>query len=350
MSHLLLEAARRGGAPVIEGGRAIFVWSGEKPPLLVGDFNGWESSAAPEWEEAGEALWTWPLDLPDDAYIEYAFRWAEGDETQFTDPLNPHNASNGVGKRNSLFYMPGSTPTPLTRRAAGVPAGALARREIEHRWLLPNGRRTVHLYRPPAPGPVPLIVVYDGNDYLRRARLPAIVDNLIAQRRIRPVALALVQNNPRTRLLEYGCSDITLAFLAECVLPLAQSELDLLDPAAKPGCHGVMGASMGGLMATYTGLRMPETFGGVLSQSGAFLGEPRPTVAEMIAAETPARPIRIWMDVGRFEWLLDGNRQMHAVLAGRGYDVAYREYNAAHNYPAWRDDLWRGLEHLFPPE
>jgi enterochelin esterase family protein len=39
---------------------------------------------------------------------------------------------------------------------------------------------------------------------------------------------------------------------------------------------------------------------------------------------------------------------MAALLQSRGYDVAYREYNAGHNYAAWRDDLWRGLEVLFP--
>jgi enterochelin esterase-like enzyme len=38
---------------------------------------------------------------------------------------------------------------------------------------------------------------------------------------------------------------------------------------------------------------------------------------------------------------------MRDLLLGRGYDVTYREFNAGHNYPAWRDDVWRGLEALF---
>ena len=48
------------------------------------------------------------------------------------------------------------------------------------------------------------------------------------------------------------------------------------------------------------------------------------------------------MDVGRYEWLLESNRRLHALLVERGYDVTYREYNGGHNYPAWRDDVWRG--------
>jgi enterochelin esterase-like enzyme len=39
---------------------------------------------------------------------------------------------------------------------------------------------------------------------------------------------------------------------------------------------------------------------------------------------------------------------MAALLQCRGYDVSCREFNAGHNYRAWRDDLWRGLEALFP--
>jgi len=61
----------------------------------------------------------------------------------------------------------------------------------------------------------------------------------------------------------------------------------------------------------------------------------------------PPRPLRIWMEAGKLEWLLGSSRKMNSLLKQRGYDVAYREYNGGHNYTAWRDDLWRGLVHLF---
>jgi enterochelin esterase family protein len=53
------------------------------------------------------------------------------------------------------------------------------------------------------------------------------------------------------------------------------------------------------------------------------------------------------MDVGRLEGLLEDNRRMQPILREHGYDVTYREYNGAHNYTAWRDDVWRGLEVMF---
>jgi enterochelin esterase family protein len=46
--------------------------------------------------------------------------------------------------------------------------------------------------------------------------------------------------------------------------------------------------------------------------------------------------------------LLEDNRRMVALLDKRQYNVTYREFSAGHNYTAWRDDVWRGLEAMFP--
>ncbi|MBU1752106.1 MAG: esterase family protein, partial [Chloroflexi bacterium] len=131
---------------------------------------------------------------------------------------------------------------------------------------------------------------------------------------------------------------------------LAQAHLPLLDVQTHPGAYGVLGASMGGLMALYMGLRAPHVFGYVLSQSGAFTMMGRDLVVYDLVRDGPVRPIRIWMDVGRYEWLLPTNQHMHALLEAKGYDVTYREYNGGHNYSSWRDDVWRGLELLLNPE
>ena len=59
--------------------------------------------------------------------------------------------------------------------------------------------------------------------------------------------------------------------------------------------------------------------------------------------------LKIWMDVGILEEdLLEDNRRMVALLKEKEYDVTYREFSASHNYTAWRDDVWHGLEEMFP--
>lgn len=140
-----------------------------------------------------------------------------------------------------------------------------------------------------------------------------------------------------------------MGWILEHVLPLARQELALVDWQAERGAYGILGASMGGLMALYCGLRLPQVFGKVLSQSGAFSIERHEFVVCDLARHLPKRDLQIWMDVGRLEWLLEPNRRMHKILLEKGYAVQYREVAAGHNYTAWRNDVWRGLEALFPP-
>jgi enterochelin esterase family protein len=100
----------------------------------------------------------------------------------------------------------------------------------------------------------------------------------------------------------------------------------------------------------YTGLRMPEIFGKVLCQSGVFSLEGRDFAVVDLVRHRQARDLRIWMDVGKLEeGLLEDNRRMAALLSEKKYSVTYREFSASHNYTAWRDDVWHGLEELFPP-
>jgi enterochelin esterase family protein len=235
----------------------------------------------------------------------------------------------------------------LARRGAGVKAGRLKRFDVDTDEFAAGRRRAVYLYKPPVKEPVPLLVVYDGSDYLRRGKLTEIVDNLIAQKRIRPLALALIQNGRQARMLEYGCSEMTLGFVMERVLKLAKKHIKLIDIESRPGAYGVLGASMGGLQALYTGLRLPQVFGRVISQSGAFRIDAHEFIAMDMVRHLPAPDIDVWLDVGKFEWLAACNREMNHLLLQSGYRVTYREYSGGHNYTAWRDDLWRGLETLF---
>lgn len=344
----LLSRARTEGTPLIDGETATFVWQGPQAPALVGDFNGWGGSAegrtlAPiEWE-----VWGTTISLPRDAYMEYHYR----DDAAVLDPFNRHTVPDGLGGRHNYFYMPDAAPTLLTRSLADVPHGQVTRHVLYNDHLIVGGRRTVHLYHPPVEQPCPLLIVFDGDEYLKRARLPQILDNLIAQGRIQPLAAAFVNHGRSARFVEYMCSDAQLAFLFLHVLPLAQQHLNLIDVSIQPGAYGACGASMGGLISLYTGIRAPEVFGHVLSQSGAFgfdlMGEN--TLVHELLRRDAGTPIHVYLDVGRYEFLLEANRHMYALLGEKGYDVTLHEANGSHNYTSWRNDVWRGLETLFPP-
>jgi len=343
----LWSRARREGAPLIEQDSATFIWRGKGPVFVTGDFQDWSAEPLP-LERVAPGLWARTVRLPNDAYIEYSLVDARG--RKVGDPLNPRLSDNGVGGHNPCFFMPGNAPTALARRARGQPRGLVTRHKVKTAELAAGTSREVFLYQPPAPGPWPLLVVLDGTDYLRRAALATLVDNLILGGRMRPVAMALVANGGPARTLEYTCSEATLGFLRDKVLGLAREHLTLVDERRHPGAHGVLGASYGGLMALYLGLRAPGVFGHVLSQSGAFsIPEHGDYVVFDLARAARSRRLKVWMDCGGFEHqLLGGNRRMLPVLKEAGHRVRYREYSGGHNYPAWREDVWRGLEWLFP--
>jgi enterochelin esterase-like enzyme len=342
-THPLLAMARTLGNPVIEGEVATIIWQGATAPLLIDDLHNWDDSPQ-KMLRAGAELWSFSIPLPADAYLEYAFIDPQTGE-RIPDPLNPNRVENGVNGYNPYFYMPQGKPSPLVRPVKGIARGIVTRQDVPTRDYAAGAKRTVYLYQPPVKKPVPLIVVYDGPDYLRRAKLNVIVDNLIAEKHVRPFAMALVQNGGQARNLEYSCAESTLGFLFECVIPLAQEHLTLTPPGGEP--YGVLGASLGGLMALYTGMRLPNVFGKVLSQSGAFDTPEYEFAVVDLVRYAPRPDIQVWMDFGRFEWLLEGNRQMYALLKEKNYQVKYHEFSGGHNYTAWRNDIWHGLEALF---
>jgi enterochelin esterase family protein len=353
-SNSKIRRARESGNPVIDGNEVTFFWEGRSAPTLISDANNWDEQGrpfkrvSPRLRSATtKSVWYCTLHLPRDAYVEYAF-YDPVTQEKFLDPLNRRTVSNGLGSRNNFFYMPQTMPSPFSVRRADIPVGALTNHRVETRWLRDDYEREIFFYRPPVQEPVPLLVVYDGQDYLQRGKLAYMVDNLMADGRIQPIAMAFLPSAGRWRSVEYACSDATLLWLDQVVLPLANEKLNLVDVDTRPGAFGVLGASLGGTMSLYTGLRMPDVFGRVLTQSGAFMIEGRDFAVVDLVRHGQAQDINIWMDVGQLDVLLEDNQKMYSLLQEKDYNVTYREFSGGHNYTAWRNDLWRGLEAMFP--
>ena len=341
----LLETVKKQGNPIIQGNNVTFVWEGESAPHLISDLYGWEDNPQ-ALTRTKKGVWSLSFELAPNAYLEYAFFDPES-KKRFSDPFNQKSVYNGVGGHNHFVYMPEAAPTPLAQSPADGLRGKMTRHSVEAEYVTASKERRVYLYHPPVKTAVPLLAVYDGLDYFRRGKLAEIVDNLIAAKRIRPLAIAFLQNGGKARTVEYGCSEPTLGFLMSRVLPLASQELKLLDFEKHPGAYGIMGASMGGLMSVYTALSLPDVFGKALSQAGAFeVWEHEASLVQMVR-HFPKPDIKLWLDCGAMDFLLEANRVMAALLQEKGYVVTYRENGGAHNYSTWRDSCVGGLEMLF---
>lgn len=336
------ELAQRGN-PLINGNTVTLAWLGDKAPHLVSDLREWRENPQP-LAQVEPGVWAVSFDLPEKAYLEYAF-YDPAAETTLRDPFNHRTVNNGMGGRNHFFYMPGGAATPLTRAPKGGLRGKISQHRVAARYLTTSRERAVFLYHPPTPQPTPLLVVYDGLDYFKRGKLAEIVENLMAAQCIQPLALAFLENaGDAGRMVEYGESAPTLEFLLARVLPLAARELNLLD---QPGAHAVLGASMSGLMSVFTALSLPHFFGKSLSQAGAFEIWGREMLTMQMVRLFPKPSVKLWLDCGQLDSLLPANRHFCDLLTEKGYTFGYRETPGAHNYTTWRNSVAEGLEYLF---
>ena len=279
--------------------------------------------------------------------------------TMFDDPRNPDAEPY---RSASLLELPGAPPQPWIQRRSDIPAGKLDTARIESK-LLKNTRK-ITVYTPPgystAAPPYGLLLVFDGDTYIYVVPTPVILDNLIDAKRIPPLVAVMIGNVERSK--ELPCNPTFADFLSSELVPWLRSHYNM---TADPRQVTIGGSSYGGLAATWAGLRHPETFGNILSQSGSYWWTPPPDtskpnkfapdadpsyVAQLFAA-SPKLPLHFYLDAGSMELDMTGhggsilvpNRHCRDVLRAKGYDVSYREFIGAHDYASWRETLADGL-------
>jgi enterochelin esterase-like enzyme len=341
----LVKRAKSNGTPLIDGNQVTFVWLGKTAPQLFSDWLDWdETKEGISLNETEPGVWTYTCKLPSKAYLEY--RFFNGKEF-VEDPMNPYKVYNGINGYNNTFSMPKALISPWIKPQKGSMQGKLSQHVIEDEGLIIGLKRKVYLYQPPAKKPAALLVVWDGPDYLKRGGIIPIVENLMAAGKIPPLALALLDNAHASRMIEYDCSEVAILMLTQLIIPLAQKNLNILNIKKNPGAFGVLGASMGGIMAAYTGVRLPHIFGHVLSQSGAFiLWDSKPVIWELIENQLTL-PLDFWLNIGTFDLLYQANKSFRTLLDQKGYAFMYKEYAGGHNYTSWRNELAEGLIYQF---
>jgi iron(III)-enterobactin esterase len=209
--------------------------------------------------------------------------------------------------------------------------------------------RQVAVYVPKqyVPGSVaPFIVGTDGPDRL----LFSTLDNLIAQRKV-PVMIAISIGNGSgdaqgsERGLEYDTmSGLYAEFVDKEVLPLVESKAQV-KLTHDPDGRATMGGSSGGSCALIMAWYHPELYHRVLTYSGTFINQQWPydprtphgawEFHEHLIPDTPAKPIRIWMEVGdrdllnpnvmrdnMHDWVI-ANENMAGALAAKDYHYQF---------------------------
>ena len=308
----------------------------------------------------GTDVWYRTYKVRNDAAFTYmlspndSLEWLLGPRrsTPVADPLNPN-----LSGSQSFVRLP-SAPRPIEgARTSPVPAGTVASLSIMSAIL--RNTRALQVYTPPgfttanadADARYPLLVVLDSGVYGDYVPVPAILDVLIAQRRIPPLVAVMVGNVNRAQ--ELPCFPPFADFLASELVPWMRATFRA---GAAADRTIVSGASLGGLAASFAGFQHPEVFGNVLSQSGSYwwapAQEPEPEWLTRRFAAVSRRDIRLSMSVGAMEvsQQLDTNRRLRDVLEAHGYDVDYTEFNGNHSYLNWRAEFGDRLARLLGPQ
>lgn len=326
---------------------------GAEGVFIVGGLGGDEDPEDRRLRRDTDGWWVRSYEVAGGARLAYWFTtemWPTSTDQLISDPLNPSTHTypgdeelpDENGFVASIVELPGAREMTWST-AAEVPAGEVDVQRMSSEVL--GNERRVWTYRPPDYDPslsYPLIVCFDGHAYTLDAYvpLPTVLDNLIAAGRIPPVVAVLPDSlDAETRTRELSMYEPFVEFVADELLPWAHARLSIeRDPARTV----VAGSSLGGLGSAFCGLRRPDLFGLVLSQSGAY--QFVDFAAPSLFAVEERVPLRFYLDVGSFERRqVAANLHMRDVLVAKGYDVDYRTFPGGHDYFWWRETIADGL-------
>ncbi len=342
--------------PIVEGRSVTFVYRGEADAVFLEHWIYGLPSRQPFTRIAKTSLWYRVIDLPARSRVEYKLAVVEGGgERLIEDPLNPlrahdpfgtNSVCHGLGYETPGFALPDPEARPGDLEEVRVDSAAFSGTRRVGVYLPARFRRTRRY---------PLLIVHDGQDYLRYSSLRCVLDNLIHRLEVAPLIAVLVQTSQR--LTEYADDPAHARFLTDEIVPAIAARYPLID---HPASRGLMGASFGAVASLSTAWRRPGYYGRLLLQSGSFaftdVGESRrgpvfePVVRFMNRfRESPGRPSeRVFLSCGMYESLIYENRSLVPLLQETGMSLRFVEARDGHNWENWRDRLEQGLSWLFP--
>lgn len=333
-----------------------FLWRGSpdtRNALVFGALTGWLPPT--NLMERIPRTDVWHLSAPTRPEVRFTYRIAENDNLRIywrdpdfqervrrfrPDPLNPDTVPLAGDRTGSHFVGPGFERGPWTE--AREPRGG--RRDS----LVVNDHRA-RLYLPPeadGAAELGLLLTMDGGAFDTLVSTPATVEALVRNGTIPPVVVVMLEH--RDRNAELSPNEGFVRFVADTLLPALQARFPL---SPDPRRSVVAGSSLGALAAAYLGYRLPDRFGNVIAQSGAYWWTPPGDDAGgwlfRRFAQGPRKELRIYLDAGTLESqpvrggvsMLRLTQHLRDVLCAKGYEVAYRTFPGGHEYEHWRATL-----------
>jgi len=281
------------------------------------------------------------------------------------DPSNPSIKPVPPGQiANSFVEVPGEAPALYDSQS--VPHGQVRMILYESRAM--GVTRWVWVYTPPnydaTSTKYPVLYLLHGNGedqsgWVRNGRANIILDNLIAEHKVKPMIVVMPQGHalqgasvdPIIRLQGETSmfSPRFSADLTEDVIPLVEKQFRTIPDADH---RAIAGLSMGGAQSLEIGLTHLDLFHYVLGFSAAIGGpfldidqELQGFYANPEVANKNLRLLAVYC--GKQDFVLSGNRAFVQALQQRGIKHSYTQTEGAHVWSVWRNNLTDALPLLF---
>ncbi len=319
---------------------------------------GLEGGANAEMKKGTDGTWTHRTKPLEPDIYGYTFT-VDGVPT--LDPSNPRIKPNLIWVGN-FVTVPGTPPKEW--EVQNVPHGTVHHHFYKSEVI--GDERDYYVYTPPGAGPrsrLPVLYLLHGysdmaNGWTAVGQAHTILDNLIAQKRIKPMIVVMTlgygvpdfasPNRPGFRDPAITNKNFTLfrdALMQE-VKPAVEREYHT---ATDRNSRAIAGLSMGGAETVFTGLNRLESFDyiGAFSSGGLTGNDPAvhfPNLAERYAAH---KPKLVWIGCGTEDGLIGFNRGLCAWLKSQNVEVEQIETPGAHTWMVWRRYLITFTQRLF---
>lgn len=329
--------------PFIEQDTLVhFIYRGNASRVTVpGDANGWNPYFSPMTQISGTNFWYRSDVFENDARLDYKF--ILNGSTWILDPQNPNTCTGGFGP-NSELRMPAYKVHPEIVYYPEIQHGALFDTTF-FSVNLGNSRR-IRIYLPPGYDTsnikYPMILVHDGLEYISLARADNVLDYLIHHQRIEPTIAVFVSPVNRTDEYAGNLQNKFSKFIVEEIIPWVDARFRTIPTPEK---RAVLGASNGGNISLWLGLKHPEIFENVAAQSSYVQG----SIFDGFQ-NGPKLDLKIYMDLGTYDiaLLIPLVRNFIPILHSKGYTYQYHEYHEGHSWGFWRVHINDALVMFFP--
>jgi len=297
--------------------------------------------------------------VPPDARLDYLFI-VNG--RTILDPWNFRTTPSGFGPHSEV-QMPKFVSSPYLVRNDSVQQGRMDS-VVLFKYLNPPlsryslSGRAVKVYLPPGYDSLsllPVLYVHDGYEAIDFARLPTVIDNLIAAHRIVPIIAVFIPPSQRRDEYVFEQRDKFVSILSDELVPMIDRKYRT-DP--QPKKRGMIGISSGGHISLYTVLKRPDIFGNVGGQSSTIT----PWLAELVQRQSGKNALspsmKIYIDCGRYDIrptepiygtvdFLESNREFSTLLSSLRIPHFYKEVNDGHEWASWRERMPEMLMFFF---